>query len=144
VGIKYCVSYNIEICKETRNVRKIFNLSTSVNYQPGQCIGFGPEYSHFDSWLWREIFRRVRKVTKIDSKHRLICLSVRMEQLGSHLKDFHEILYLVIEILKFFRENSNSSKTVQEWQVLYMETKVHLWLYIAVFFLERETLQRNL
>jgi len=39
------------------------------------------------------IFRRVRKISKSDLA--LLCLSVcpsfRIEQLGSHLKDFHEI-----------------------------------------------------
>jgi len=40
------------------------------------------------------IFRRVRK---IDLKRILgaSCLPIRMEQLGSHWTDFHEILYLI-------------------------------------------------
>jgi len=44
-----------------------------------------PEY--YVSW----IFRRVRKIAKSDYYLRLICPSVRMEQIGSHWMDFHEI-----------------------------------------------------
>jgi len=40
------------------------------------------------------LFRRVRKITKSDCSLRHVCLSVRMEQLGSHRKDFYEIWYL--------------------------------------------------
>jgi hypothetical protein len=40
------------------------------------------------------IFRRVSKTAKSDFQFRYICLSDRMEQLGSHWKDFHEIWHL--------------------------------------------------
>jgi hypothetical protein len=41
-------------------------------------------------------FRRVREIAKGDYQLRHFCLSVRMEQLGSHWTDFHEILRLGI------------------------------------------------
>jgi len=37
------------------------------------------------------IFRRVRKIAKGDYLLRHVCPSIRMEQLGSHWKDFYEI-----------------------------------------------------
>jgi len=37
------------------------------------------------------IFRRVRKIAKSDYQLRHVCPSVRMEQLGSHWTDHHEI-----------------------------------------------------
>jgi hypothetical protein len=52
------------------------------------------------------LLRRVRKVAKSDWYLRYVCLSVRMEELGSHWKDFHEVWYLSI-----FR------KSVEEIQV---------------------------
>jgi hypothetical protein len=47
-------------------------------------------------------FRRVRKIAKRDYYLRHVRLSVRMEQLGFHWTDFHEILYL-----GFFRKSVN-------------------------------------
>jgi hypothetical protein len=41
-------------------------------------------------------FRRVRKIAKSDYQLRYVCLSVHMEQLDSHLTDFHEILHFII------------------------------------------------
>ena len=52
------------------------------------------------------LVRRVRKVAKSDWYLLYVCLSVRMEELGSHWKDFHEAWYLGI-----FR------KSVEEIQV---------------------------
>jgi hypothetical protein len=45
-------------------------------------------------------FRRVRKIAKSDYNLRYVCLSVRMEQLGSHWTDFHEILVLHLSIFR--------------------------------------------
>jgi len=42
------------------------------------------------------VFRRVRKISKSDHKLPHVCLSVRVEQLGSHSSDFHEIWYFSI------------------------------------------------
>ena len=42
------------------------------------------------------VFRGVRKIAKSDYYIRHIRLSVRMEQLSSHWKDFYDILYLNI------------------------------------------------
>ena len=43
-----------------------------------------------------------------------VCPSVRMEYLGCHWTDFHEILYLGIFFSKVFRENSSFTKNWQE------------------------------
>jgi len=61
----------------------------------------------------------------------LVCLSVRMEQLGSHWTGFDKIWYLTI-----FR------KFVQK-RVLYMKTNIQFW-YFAHFFLQLEMFQKNL
>ena len=45
------------------------------------------------------VFRRLRKIAKSDYQLRHFCPSVRLSQwiqLGSHLTDFHESLYLII------------------------------------------------
>jgi hypothetical protein len=42
-----------------------------------------------------------------------VCLSVRMEQLGSYWKDFHENV-IFEDFLKICRENSSFIKTGQE------------------------------
>ena len=39
-------------------------------------------------------FRRVRKIAESDYQPRHVCPSVRLEKLGSHWTDFHEIIYL--------------------------------------------------
>jgi len=39
-------------------------------------------------------FRPVRRRAKSDYHFRHVCSSVRMEQLGSHKTDFHQIRYL--------------------------------------------------
>jgi len=40
-------------------------------------------------------FRGVRKIADSEYKLRLVCPSARVEQLGSHWTDFHEIWYLI-------------------------------------------------
>ena len=67
-------------------------------------------------------------------------LSIRTEQLGSHWTDFHEISYLRI-FRKICRENSSLIEIWQE-RVLYVETYVHLWQYLAEFFLERDIAEK--
>jgi hypothetical protein len=42
------------------------------------------------------LFERVPKIAKSDYFLRNVCLSVSMQQLGSHWTDFHEILYFLI------------------------------------------------
>jgi hypothetical protein len=44
-------------------------------------------------WKLLFIFRRVRKIVISDCLLRRVRPSVRMEQLGSHWTDFHEILF---------------------------------------------------
>ena len=46
-------------------------------------------------WLYN-IFMRFHKIAKSDKHLRHVCPTVRMEQLGSHWTDFHDILYLSI------------------------------------------------
>jgi hypothetical protein len=43
-----------------------------------------------------DVCRRIRKTATIDCYLRHVWLSVRIEQLSSHLMDFHEIRYLKI------------------------------------------------
>jgi len=50
------------------------------------------------------IFRCVRKIAKNDCQLRLVCPSVRIEQLGSHWTDFHEV-FLFEHFSKSCREN---------------------------------------
>jgi hypothetical protein len=52
-----------------------------------------PQYKNYSTLC---LFGRVRKTVKTDYKRRLVCPFVRMEQLGFHLTDFQEILYLII------------------------------------------------
>jgi hypothetical protein len=61
-------------------------------------------------------------------------LCVRMEQLGCHLTDFHEIWYL---FRKYFWKVQVSLKSDKNNCVLYMKTNIHLW-YFVHFFLEWE------
>ena len=61
--------------------------------------------------------------------------SVRVEQLGSHWKDFREFVYLSI-IRKICRENSCFIETWLEQEVLHIKTNVHFWSYLARFFLK--------
>jgi hypothetical protein len=58
-------------------------------------------------------------------------MSVRMEQLGSHWTDFHEIWYL-----RIFRKSVGKGviKIGQEQKVLYMRTYAHV--YLAQFLLK--------
>jgi hypothetical protein len=59
------------------------------------------------------ILRRVRKIAKIDYWHRRVCPSIRIEQLGSHWTDFHELLYLNI-FFEICREDPSFIKIGQE------------------------------
>jgi hypothetical protein len=68
--------------------------------------------------------------------------SVRMEQLGSYLTDFHEIWYEYFS--KIRRENSSLIKVWQEWRVLYTKTDIHYWSYLAQLFLEWEMFHTKL
>jgi hypothetical protein len=57
------------------------------------------------------ISTRVRKIAKGYSYIRHVCLSVRMEQLGSHWTDFHEIL-----IFEYFSKICNENSNFLIWQ----------------------------
>jgi len=58
------------------------------------------------------------KLRKSDCQPRHVCPSVRMEQLGSHWTDFHEILYLSIFFCsKNYRENSSLVKFYLEQEM---------------------------
>jgi len=77
----------------------------------------------------------VRRVNKIAKKLLLVssCPSLT-EQLGSHWKDFHEILYF--RIFRNLLRNSGFGKMWHELQVLYMKIYVNSWQFLAKFWLE--------
>jgi len=103
----------------------------------GMVCVFLRSYAFFFS-----LFRRVRKIAKkrLIASSCLLCPSVRFEQLGSHWKNFHEILSFDY-LSKICRENSIFSKIFQEWRVLFVKTYVHLWHCTAEFFVEWEMFQ---
>jgi hypothetical protein len=59
------------------------------------------------------------------------CLSVRMEQLGSHWTDFHEISYVIIfrKCLKTFRVSLKSDKNngYFTWRPMYIDDSISLY-----------------
>jgi hypothetical protein len=71
-----------------------------------------------------------------------VCLSVRLEKLGSHWwTHFHEIWYLII-FSKICRENSSFIKIWREQRALHMKTCAQLWQYLAELFTEWEMFQK--
>jgi hypothetical protein len=68
--------------------------------------------------------------------------SVRIEQLGSHWTDFHEILYLSI-FRKFSWKIKVSLKSDKTKWYFYMKTKIYFWSYLANFFLEWKMFHTN-
>jgi len=52
------------------------------------CFHIVYEYKNMEEF---GVFRQVRKIAKSDYYLRHVCPSIRMEQLGSHSTDFHEI-----------------------------------------------------
>jgi hypothetical protein len=71
--------------------------------------GAVPPLNHMPSTV---IFRRVRKFAKNDYELCHVCPSVRVEQLGSHWKDFHEVLYFSIfrKLVQKIKVSSKSDK----------------------------------
>ena len=69
--------------------------------------------------------------------------SVRMEQLGTHWTDFHEILYLSItrKSVEKIQVSLKSDKNTQT--ALYMKTDIHFPSYLTQFFLERKIFQEK-
>jgi hypothetical protein len=66
--------------------------------------------------------------------------TTRMGQFGFPLDGF--LWNLIFEhVSKICRENSRLVKTLQELPVLYMKIHVHLWSYLAHFFLELKMFQ---
>ena len=86
-------------------------------------------------------FANLRKATI--SFVMFVCLTFhlpdRMEQLGFHMTDFHEILYLSI-FRKSFEELKVSSKS-DNINGNFTWTNLHLWSYLVHFFLEWEMFQ---
>jgi hypothetical protein len=65
--------------------------------------------------------RSVRKIAKSDYELRHVCPSVRVEQLGSHWKDFHEIGYLgffrkSVEKIQVSLKSDKNNSTLHEGQ----------------------------
>ena len=75
-----------------------------IKYHAMTCTG-----ESGDTGLTR-IFRRFRKIAKREYLLH-VCLSIRMEQLGSHWKDFHEIWYLIFFFPKSVQKNQVSLKS---------------------------------
>jgi hypothetical protein len=61
--------------------------------------------------------------------------SVRMEQISSHWKNFHENLYLNI----FRKFNFHSNRTRK--RIFHAKSDVHFWSYVAQFYLEWDMFQ---
>ena len=57
-------------------------------------------------------FRSVRKISKRDNQLRHVCLSIRLEQLGSHWTDFREIRYEYFS--KVYKKNQSFTENWQE------------------------------
>jgi hypothetical protein len=81
------------------------------------------------SWQFRRQkgFRRLRKIAY---EFRYVCPRVRMEQLGSHWRDFHEIWYLSI-IRKFVEKIQISLKSGKNngyftWRPMYVYDNISL------------------
>ena len=66
--------------------------------------------------------------------------SVRMELLGSHWTDFHEIWYSEC-FSKICRENSSFIQIWKEWRILYIKKNIYFLSYLAHFFVEWEIFQ---
>jgi hypothetical protein len=76
----------------------------------------------------------IRKIVRsllVVSSRLSVCLSVRMEQLGSHWMDFHEIWCLRVFFSKVFAENSRFITIWQELRVLYMEI-IHIFVHTSL------------
>jgi hypothetical protein len=81
------------------------------------------------------LFRRFSQ----NCEKRLLASSVRMEQLGSHWRDFHEIShYVFFENLPrlFISFKIGQQQQQQQQRVLYMKSNVNFLSYLAQFFLE--------
>ena len=67
-----------------------------------------------------------------------VCLSVRPHGTTRlPFKDFHEIRYSSNFFLENLLRKLKYHQILQDWQVLYTKTCVHLWHHRALFFLER-------
>ena len=55
-----------------------------------------------------------------------VCLSVLVEQLGSHWTEYHQTLYFSVFKKKTCQGNTRFIKISQKLQVFYMNTYVHL------------------
>jgi len=80
--------------------------------------------------LWARLQNYEKRLLASTHLSLSVCLSVRMEYLGSKWTDFQEVLYLSV-----------SGKSVEKIQfssrrVLCMKTYELLWQYLAQFFIE--------
>jgi hypothetical protein len=90
--------------------------------------------------VWRCTVRPFAELWKVTIKFfTSVCPSLRMEQLGSKYTNFHEICYL--SMFWIFCQKICSHYTWQEWREPYIKTYVHLWSYLAEFFIEWSMLQ---
>ena len=86
------------------------------------------------------LVRRARKIAKSDYQLDYGCPSVRMERLGSHWTDFHEIWHFGI-FRRSVQKIQVSLKSDKKIRVLYVLTNVHFWWYLFQLFLEWEMFQ---
>ena len=92
INIKCSIIYNeFNLFTESHGFQERISTPSNIVYTSARFFSY-----HVSTNI---IVRRIRKI----AKNRLlalsclsVCLSVRMEHLGSHCTDFHEILYLSI------------------------------------------------
>jgi hypothetical protein len=65
-----------------------------------------------------------------------VCPSIRMENLGCHRMDFHEILFSIIFRKYVYVEKIKFSLKFDKNNVAYMNASLYLWKYLAHYFLE--------
>jgi hypothetical protein len=90
----------------------------------------------FSYSMYWPIFRCVCKIAKND--YYLRCLSVRLHRTTGLSLDGFSYNLIFDYFSTICEENSSFIKIWQEYGLLYVKTKVHIWLYLVNFFLERE------
>ena len=71
-----------------------------------------------------------------------VCPSIRIQQLGCHWTNFHEISHLSI-LRKYFEEQFKSHYNLTAITAFYMKTDVPFLSYLAHYFLESEMYQTD-
>ena len=93
-----------DICTPSHHLfcrKPILTGPRKLNPQNKETTDWIAHVTTIDTFIYKPIFRRVRKTAKSDYLLGHVCPSIRMEELGSHCTDFHKIWYLSI-IQKIF------------------------------------------